>query len=258
MHGIKSLLIRVKHQLPKSAFVECFGVAVYLEFMVLSITKYSQNVFLLLKKEFRVEMRTRYALNGILMFVIVTVALINFSMGFLSIPSQIFYGLMWLALFFSGMYGLSRTFIAEVDQNTSDFLKLLVRPSQIFISKFLFNLLLSFSLTILLILTFYFFFTFPQTDFISFFCGMFLGATALSSTTTLLASIVALSDGKGALFPVLSFPLMIPLVMTLARLTQLSLENAPFALIWEPIAVLISFIVVTLTASILLFDYIWY
>lgn len=226
--------------------------------MQTTIATYTKNTFFLLKKEFRIELRTRYAMNGILMFVIVTVALINFTIGFLDLSAPIFFGLMWLALFFSAMYGLSRTFIAEIDQNTSDFLKLLVQPSQIFLSKFLFNLLLSLGLTVLLVLTFLFFFTFPSANYLYLFTGFLLGSIALASTTTLLAAIVALSNGKGALFPVLSFPIMIPLVMTLARLTQLSIDNASFVLVWEPIAVLISFIVVTLTASILLFDYIWY
>jgi len=226
--------------------------------MTKAISQYSHIILTLLSKEFKVELRSRYALNGLLMFVIVSVSLINFSMGFLNIEPPIFYGLIWISFFFSGMYGLSRTFVAEVDQNTVDFLKLLAKPSQIFLSKFLFNLMISAGLGIVLIGCFYFFFTFPKTNYFGFFIGMFLGTVALSSTTTLLAAIVSLADGKGTLFPVLSFPLLLPLVMTLAKLTQLCLQNAPFEILWEPFAVLISFIMVTLTASLLIFDYIWY
>ncbi|MCA0447416.1 MAG: heme exporter protein CcmB [Bacteroidetes bacterium] len=214
-------------------------------------------VWILLKKEFRIEFRSRVAINGLLLFVLVSVALVNFSVGYMKLQVPVFFGLIWLCLFFSSMYGLSRTFVAESDQGTSDFLRQLARPSQIFLSKLLFNLVLSLLIGFVLFLSFFFFFEAPDIHWGFFIAGLFLGTLAIASTTTLLASIVAQADSKGALFPVLSFPLMIPLIMTLVTWTKNCVSDDTIPALWEPFSVLIAFIGVTTTASILLFDFIW-
>lgn len=214
-------------------------------------------VWILTEKEFRVEFRSRVAINGLLMFVLVSVALIAFSVGYVKLSPPVFFGLMWLSLFFSAMYGLSRTFVAETDQGTADFLRQLAKPSQIFLAKFLFNFLLSNGIILVLTLVFVFFFDPPGVNWFFLISGFFLGATALASCTTFLASLVAQADSKGALFPVLSFPLIIPLIMTLVSWThKCTLEN-PGGLLWEPFSVLIAYIGITLSASLILFDFIW-
>jgi heme exporter protein B len=138
-----------------------------------------------------------------------------------------------------------------------DFLRQLARPSQIFLSKLLFNLVLSLLIAFVLFLSFFFFFEAPDIHWGFFIAGLFLGTLAIASTTTLLASIVAQADSKGALFPVLSFPLMIPLIMTLVTWTKNCVSEDTIPALWEPFSVLIAFIGVTTTASILLFDFIW-
>ncbi|MBN8706193.1 MAG: heme exporter protein CcmB [Bacteroidetes bacterium] len=221
------------------------------------MNSFFQPVWVLVKKEFKIEFRSRVAINGLLLFVFVSVALVNFSVGYMKLQVPIFFGLIWLCLFFSSMYGLSRTFVAEADQGTSDFLRQLARPSQIFLSKLIFNLVLSMLIAVVLFFSFFFFFEAPEIKWAYFIAGLFLGAIAIASTTTFLASIVSQADSKGALFPVLSFPLMIPLIMTLVTWTKNCVSEDTISALWEPFSVLIAFIGVTTTASILLFDYIW-
>jgi len=72
----------------------------------------------ILAKEFHSELRTRYALNALLLFVVVTVAIILFSTSGEDIPQDLHSGLLWVIVFFSAMSGLSRTFVSEEERGT--------------------------------------------------------------------------------------------------------------------------------------------
>ncbi|NUQ82065.1 MAG: heme exporter protein CcmB [Bacteroidetes bacterium] len=214
-------------------------------------------VITLLRKEFRQEIRSRVALNGLALFVVILVALIAFSTGGADLSPVMFFSLMWLGLFFSSMVGLSRSFVAESDQGTLDFLTFLARPSQIFLSKFLFNVGMAVSVSFLILLLFLFFFNPPVVRWDWFLPGLIAGSVAITSATTFLSALVALSDARGTLFPVLAVPVLIPLIMVLVQFTRLCLGAGSPDRIFEPAGVILAYTGVMITGSLLLFDWIW-
>lgn len=214
-------------------------------------------LFVLIQKEFLAEWRSKVALFSLFLFVLVSVALVNFTVGFFTLTPPILFGLIWLTIFFAGMYGFNRAFVAEFDQMTSEFLRFLAKPLHIYLSKLYFNLVLSLGLSFSVLLIFLFFFSFPSVDWVAMMMGIFFGSIALSAASTFLAALVAQADSKGALFPLLAFPLLIPLMMVLSNYSKLVINREPWELLMEPIGFLLSFIGVTVTAGILLFDYIW-
>ena len=64
----------------------------------------------LFKKDFRSELRTRYAINSLAMFIIVAISVILFSIGNETITESLTGGLYWVVIFFTAMSGLAQSF----------------------------------------------------------------------------------------------------------------------------------------------------
>ena len=84
-----------------------------------------------------------------------------------------------------------------------------------------------------------------------------LGTIGLASASTIIAAIISKANTKGTLYPVLSFPIMLPLLLTVITATRRSVEGAAFSEAIGEFQVLVSYIVVILAVSYIVFDYIW-
>jgi heme exporter protein B len=84
-----------------------------------------------------------------------------------------------------------------------------------------------------------------------------LGNIGIAASSTIIAAIIAKAGSKGTLYPVLSFPILLPLILTLLELTKFSIDGASIGESYVELTVLICYNVVILTASFLLFDFIW-
>ena len=114
-------------------------------------------------KDLRMELRTRNALNAILMFGVTTLAIVSFSLGQSNLSAELLAALFWIIVFFSAMSGLAQTFIREEESGTSLALKLTADPDSIYIGKFLYNLTLMTTIS-LIITPLFFIFTDAPTD----------------------------------------------------------------------------------------------
>jgi len=95
--------------------------------------------YYLFKKDWESELRTRYAINALSMFILVTISVIMFSIGSEKITEYLTGGLLWVVIFFSAMSGLSRVFVSEEERGTTMTLHLIASPSTIFSGKLIFN-----------------------------------------------------------------------------------------------------------------------
>jgi heme exporter protein B len=85
-----------------------------------------------------------------------------------------------------------------------------------------------------------------------------LGSLGLAGATTLLAAVIARSSSQGPLLPVLLFPLLVPLLMSVVSATRHALVGeAAWQLAADELTTLVAFAGVVITASVLLFDYVW-
>lgn len=210
------------------------------------------------KKDWQSELRTRYAINALAMFILVTISVILFSIGDESISNYLTGGLLWVVIFFSAMSGLSRVFVSEEERGTTLTLQLIAAPSTVFFGKLIFNLILVFLMVIAITLLYAILFdNFIIENLWLFLAALFLGSAGIAISSTLIAAIIAKANTKGTLYPVLSFPILLPLILTLLELTRFSMDGESFAFGWTYLAILLSYNVVMLTAGFLLFDFIW-
>lgn len=217
-----------------------------------------KSAFALFKKDIASELRTRYAVNSLAMFIIVTISVILFSIGQEKISSYLSGGLFWVVVFFSAMSGLSRAFVSEEERGTAMTLKLISSPSTVFNGKLLFNLILVYAMNIVIALLYSALFdVFVIQSFLLFVITFLLGSLGIAVSSTIIAAIIAKAGNKGTLYPVLAFPVLLPLMLTLVELTKMSMDVTPLPDAQIEIFVLISYDVIILTASYMLFDFIW-
>ncbi|MGC8593974.1 MAG: heme exporter protein CcmB [Candidatus Kryptoniota bacterium] len=209
-------------------------------------------------KDLYSELRTRYALNALLMFVVVTLSIILFSTAGESVSPGLSAGILWVVIFFAAMSGLSRSFVSEEERGTAMTLQLWVKPSAVLIGKLTFNTVLLYLLNGLIVsaylLTMQSFRL--QTPSI-FWLTIFLGTFGLASASTFIAAIISKANSKGTLYPVLSFPILLPLLMSVIDATRLSVDGAAFYEAIDDFKIMISYAVVVTTAAIILFDFVW-
>ena len=216
------------------------------------------NGFSIFKKDWASELRTRYAINALIMFILVTVSVILFSIGEEEVSPYLAGGLLWVVIFFSAMSGLSRGFVSEEERGTVLLLKLIAKPSTVFTGKLLFNLLLVFLMNGVIVLLYMLFFnSFVVENFQLFFLSTILGSLGIGISSTIIASIISKAGAKGTLYPVLSFPVLLPLILILLELTKFSIDGRTIAESYIEILILVCYDIIMLTASYLLFDIIW-
>ncbi len=214
------------------------------------------------RKDLRSELRTRYALNALLLFAVTTVVALSLGVGPLS-PSRnadlrlIQSALLWVAILFAAFTGLSRSFVQEEEARTAAALRLAAPPLAVYLGKLLFNLAL---LLVLVLVTALLAIAMLRMRVGSpglFAALLLFGSLGLVSATTLIAAIIARASARGALFAVLAFPLLVPLLVTAIRGTELALAGLGWEQGLQPLQVMVGYTIALVTASLFLFGIVW-
>lgn len=209
------------------------------------------------RKDLAQEFKTRYVINAIILFSVVTMTAVSFSIGTFSVHAHTLSALLWIILFFSAMSGLSHIFVREEETHTADTLKLVAEPVSIFLGKYIFNLVLLLLLEVITIPLFFAVMNFSVADTWLFFAIILLGSVGLAAGSTIIAAIISKASAKGALFTVLAFPILLPVLISGINGTKTITESGNFSEISGDLQVLFAYSVVIITASVMLFEFIW-
>ncbi len=209
-------------------------------------------------KDWKSELRSRYSVNSLAMFILVAICVILFSVKDEPLSPYLTAGLLWTVVFFSAMSGLSRTFVSEEERGTFLILQIIAKPLNVFSGKLLFNTLLVFLMNFVITLLFSLLFSAFIIKNIYLFTAVFLlGNFGIAISSTIIAAIISKAGAKGTLYPVLSFPVLLPLILILSELTNFSIDGKTFEESFAEILIIICYDVIMLTASVMLFDFIW-
>ena len=222
------------------------------------MTSFSSTLALV-RKDVHSELRTRYALNALIMFVVTAVATILFALRSDQPTSSVLSGLYWVVVFFTAMSGLSRTFVSEEERGTTMTLQLVASPSTVYFAKLVFNTMLTFSMTIAVTILYMTVFSnaFDIKTPSIFITTVVLGSLGFASASTIIAAIVAKANTRGTLYPVLSFPILIVLLMTVMNATTRALDGEPFGDSLGDFQILVGYFLAMTGGSYLLFEYVW-
>lgn len=217
-------------------------------------------------KEIKTEWRTRVALSAVGLFALASLALIALSFGDVALAQggsreATASALLWVLLFFTAATGLGRTFVQEAERNTHWALRLSARSSAVWAGKYAANTLLMIALAGIAAPLLLFLLKAPPANIGLLVCVVLTGVVGLSAVMTMTAALVAQASAKSGLLAALSFPLLVPLLVAGVHGAKaaLGLGNASGA--WQPalgdLQVLGSYAVIAVSASLLLFDFVW-
>jgi heme exporter protein B len=166
-------------------------------------------------------------------------------------------GLVWIIILFAAMTGMMRSFVHEADKKTWDLLKLHANPTAIFAGKLAYNFIF---LLILHLFTFFFYLVMMNMQVVSYpylLAVLVFGSAGLAGVTTLTSAMIAQADRRGAVFSVLCIPLIVPLLLILTSITKTALIEGSGPDTLNNLAALVGFCGVTISAGVVLFDFIW-
>ncbi len=176
------------------------------------------------RKDGMSEFRTRYALNSALLFCVTCVFVVSFAVKGTVQDTRIVSAMLWVILFFSAMTGLSRAFIKEEDQGTMNLLRLSCEPGPLFFGKFLVNFLLLLAVVVIATPLFFIMMNVAPGN-PAFLCAALLPASAaMSAICTLVSAIIAGARARGMLFPILAFPVLLPVFWVAVDATDIAMS----------------------------------
>jgi heme exporter protein B len=182
-------------------------------------------------KEWRCELRTRYALNTLALFAFTTLVIVSVALGPLGIAlsqgTSVLPVLLWLILLFAVAAGLPRAFVHEEETQTATALRLAARPSALFCGKLAYGLILVLALEAIVAPLFVAVMSLGVARPGAFVAALAAGGLGLAAGSTLVAAIIAQARGQGTLFAVLSFPVLLPLLLLSIELTRNAVAGAP-------------------------------
>ena len=211
-------------------------------------------------KDLRTEFRTRVALNALGLFAVTTLAAVSYTIGPYRIAENdrpfLLAALLWIVIFFAAMAGLDRTFVKEEDTHTAPLLRLSADPLVVWAGKLLFNFVLLDVLIAILVPLYMVLMGFRVASTTGFLLVLAAGGYTLAVTTTMVAAIIARAMSRGALFSVLSLPLLLPLLIFLIQGTRAAVEGSAEG-VSQALRAVVSLGGVMTVVSVVLFPVVW-
>lgn len=218
---------------------------------------YLGHILTHLRKDLRLEWRSKDFLNGMLFFTLLVLVVFAIAFDPTSYPTiarQISGGLLWVALLFASMTALNQSWSRELRNHVLDAHRLSPAPaSALFVGKALANFLFVTVVELVLSLVFVLFYNLhPLGNTWLLLLILPLGTWALVSNGTFFSALSLRTRNRELMLPIVLFPISIPalLAMILATTAILTGESSPA--LW--IKVLVTYDIVFTIACVLLFD----
>jgi heme exporter protein B len=209
-------------------------------------------------QEILIEWRLRYAINGILLYLvsIIFICYLSFKTQINEMSQVTWNTLFWIIILFSAVNAVTKSFI-QISEERLLYLYSIADPAAVILSKIIYNSLLLISIS----LTGYFVYSFilgnPVTDQVMFILNLILGSVGFSSILTMNSGIASKASNSTSLMAILSFPVILPLLLIVIKISNNALEGLDRSVSLDQFLYLISIDVIVITLSYILFPFIW-
>ena len=206
-------------------------------------------------KELTLEMRNRYALNGILLYVVSTVFVCYLS--FQSVVSPpVWNALFWVIMLFASVNAVSRSFLQE-HRYRMVYYHSLFSPQAFVLAKMAYNMVMLVVISLLCSVAYMTFIGNMVQDHLMFIVALVLGSAGFAGIFTLMSAIAAKTDNNLSLTAILGFPIQIPFLITLIKFSKNAVDGLDRSLSMDLLLILLAINVLVITLSYLLFPYLW-
>ncbi|MBI3883964.1 MAG: heme exporter protein CcmB [Sphingobacteriales bacterium] len=177
----------------------------------------TKTIFALLKKDLLLEFRQQHTFYGILLYVASTIFVLYLTIN--KPEADVWNGLFWVIQLFVCVNAVAKSFLQEAKGRMLYFY-CIAGPVEFIIAKLLYNVILMLLMSILSLLLFSILLKNPANNQVQFMGIVCLGGVSLSLVFTLMAAIAAKAQQNAALVAILGFPLIIPQLLLLIRLSK--------------------------------------
>jgi heme exporter protein B len=214
-----------------------------------------RNVWVLIEKELMLEWRQKYAFNGLLLYVCATVFVCYLSFKeIVDIP--VWNSLFWIIQLFAGVNALAKSFLQE-SRGRSLYYYTVAHPHQIIISKIIYNFFLMMLLSFFNLFFYSLFIGNPAANLPMFIFVMILGSLGIASVLCMISAISSRAGNSAGLMPILSFPVLLPLLITTIRLSKNAIDGLPWSVSQPLVLILLALDAMIIAMGYILFPYLW-
>lgn len=211
-----------------------------------------QHITELFRKDVLLEIRQQYTFYGILLYVASTIFVLYLAMGQ---PEQVVWnGLFWMIQLFICINAVAKSFLQESRGRMLYFYSI-AGPRDFILSKLLFNSVLMIAMSMVSLVLFLLLGN-PLQHFLKFAGIVCLGGWSLSLVFTFLAAIAARAQQNAAMMAILGFPLIIPQVLLLMRLSNAAFDVLQTG-IGDIVLLLAGLDVLVIALAVILFPFLW-
>ncbi len=210
-------------------------------------------IFTLFKKDLLLEVRQQYSFYGILLYVASTIFVLYLAMG--QPEEAVWNGLFWMIQLFICVNAVAKSFLQESRARMLYFYSIAGARDYV-LSKLFFNSVLMLVMSTVSILLFFLLGN-PIKNPLTFIGIVWLGGFSLSLVFTFLAAIAARAQQNAAMMAILGFPLIIPQILVLIRISNAAFADVLQAGLGLMVLLMIGLDIMVIALAVILFPFLW-
>ena len=217
--------------------------------------KSAGKVLAILWKDILSELRTRDIVVSVLVFALLVIVIFNFAFEPERV-GQVASGVIWVALTFAGVLGLSRSFVLEKDKGCLEGLMLCpVDRDAIYFGKMLGNLIFILVVAVIVLPIFFILFNLPifQPALVLI---VVLATIGFASVGTLFSALAVNTKAREIMLPILFFPIIAPVIIAAVKATGLVLAGESWSSLSSWLQIMAAFDIIFLVVSSWVFEFI--
>jgi len=216
------------------------------------------SVSTLIKKELTIEWRQRYALNGILLYLVSTIFICYLSFN---VKRNVLHPIVWNALFwiiqlFVAISAIAKSFIQEREGRYLYFYSLF-SPKALIVARMIYNSALMLLMTLTGFVIYAVVLGNPVANISLFIINLLLAALSFSFALTMISAIASKANNSQTLMAILGFPVILPMLLMIIKISKNAIDGLAYSTSWSEIVTLLAINVIVGTASYILFPYLW-
>jgi heme exporter protein B len=212
------------------------------------------HITTLIKKDILLETRQQYTFYGILLYVVSTIFVVYLAMG--QPEEKVWNALFWIIQLFVCINAVAKSFLAE-NKGRMLYFYSIAGAKDFIIAKLAFNVILMLLMSILSLTVFTVLLGNPLENMLTFIGITVLGGLSLSLVFTFLAAIAAKAQQQAALMAIMGFPLIIPQLLLLMKISVIAFASVVQNGLWQMILLLVGLDILVIALAVILFPFLW-
>jgi heme exporter protein B len=212
------------------------------------------EVKFLIGKELLLEWRSKYALSGVILYVVSTIFVCFLS--FVTLKGASWNVVFWIIMLFASINTVSKSFLQET-KGRQLYIYTIASPIALILSKTIYNVILMLLVTLIALAFYSLVFDYLPQDMGLYIVAVILGSISFSTIFTMISAIASKAGNGGMLMAILSFPVIIPVIGMLIKLSRNAVDGLDRSVSLDEIAILLIINVLVIASSLLLFPYLW-